>query len=432
MSFEDEELRAALTEDSGSWTTALQKSDKGAIKPNMTNAYMLLKWGLEGHRWLAFDEFLGEPVVTGETPWKRAGHAWLDRDALQARLRLNSVYGVDFHTQLIHDAVENVAADNSYHPVRKYLEGLKWDGRCRINEWLMTYLGADPAHGGDCRRYLGLAGSWWLMGAVARVLNPGCRFDNVLIFEGRQGAFKSTALRILGGEWFLDTPIVIGDKDAYQMLRGKWLVELAELDSFNKAESTKAKAFFSSPVDTYRASYGRRAADVPRQCVFAGTTNEEAYLRDSTGNRRYWPVFARQIKPDDLRRDRDQLWAEAYYRVKEGEPYWPEDEHRDAFDQQQTLRLIEDPWESVIGLWLAQPEIEIQVDTEGITTHQVLRDAIEVDAAKMDERAMQMRVAKALKNLGLTRRESKSARHLGSRYVYVRLAGVQVGTGRDQ
>jgi putative DNA primase/helicase len=440
VSYEDEEYRAAMAEDGTDWQSLLHRSSPpkdrpdlpGAIKPTIHNACLLLRWGLEAHRWLSYDEFLGEPIVK-DAPWPRmGGKAWTDQDALDARHRINSQFNIDLQTALVHDACDIVARQNPVHPVREYLAGLSWDGKVRINTWLMDYLGADQRHGGDCRRYLGLVGSWWLMGAVARVMKPGCRFDNVLIFEGKQGAFKSTALRILGGEWFLDTPIILGDKDAYQMLRGKWLIELAELDSFNKAESTKAKAFFSSPVDSYRPSYGRRSIDVPRQCVFAGTTNEEAYLRDSTGNRRYWPVYAKCIKPDELRRDRDQLWAEAYYRVKEGEPYWPEDEHRDAFDQQQTLRLIEDPWESVIGLWLAQPEITIQSDTDGITTHQVLQDAIKVDPAKMDERGMQMRVAKVLRSLGFVRREWKAGRKSGSRYVYVRQNAVEVGTGGDR
>lgn len=428
MSYEDEEFRAAQIADGTDWQSALQKTDKGSIKPNMTNAYLLMRWAIEGNRWLAYDEFAGEPVVVDETPWKRSQKTWQDADALAARLRLNSLYGVDLPNPLVHDAAELVARDNAFHPVKQYLTGLKWDGRCRINEWLMRYLGAVTTHGGDCRQYLGCAGSMWLMGAVARIMDPGCRFDYVLIFEGRQGAFKSTALRILGGDWTLDTPIVIGDKDAFQMLRGKWIVELAELDSLNKAESTKAKAFFSSPTDTYRASYGRRAADVARQCVFAGTTNEEAYMRDGTGNRRYWPVLATTILPDELRRDRDQLWAEALVQYQEGIPYWPSDEHRPLFEIQQSLRLIEDPWEAVIGHWLAQPEIALEADTEGITTHQVLTEALKIDVGKLDERAMQMRVAKALKNLGFTRRQIGQRKGLaGSRYVYVRLTSSQGG-----
>ena len=428
MSYEDEEYRAAQIADGSGWLDQLQKSDKGAIRPNMHNAYLCVKWGLEANRWLKFDEFAGEPVVIGDTPWRRSQKTWQDADALASRLRLNSLHGVDFPNPLIHDAAELVARDNAFHPVREYLTGLKWDGRCRINEWLMRYLGAVTSHGGDCRQYLGSAGSMWLMGAVARVMDPGCRFDYVLIFEGRQGAYKSTALRILGGDWTLDTPIIIGDKDAFQMLRGKWIVELAELDSLNKAESTKAKAFFSSPTDTYRASYGRRAADVARQCVFAGTTNEEAYLRDSTGNRRYWPVLATTILPDDLRRDRDQLWAEALVQYQEGIPYWPSDEFRHLFEDQQSLRLIEDPWEAVIGAWLMDAEVSMQADTEGITTLEVMRDALKIEPGKMTERAEQMRVAKALKNLGLTRRQIGSRKgRTGSRHVYIRTTSEKGG-----
>src|SRR5690606_6798161 len=119
-----------------------------------------------------------------------------------------------------------------------------------------------------------------------------------LILEGAQGAGKSTALSVLGGEWFMDSPFSLGDKDAYQTIRGKWIVELGELDRFNKAESTKAKQFFSAYIDTCRESYGRRTIDVPRQCVFAGTTNQDEYLKDTTGNRRYWPVLCQAVDID--------------------------------------------------------------------------------------------------------------------------------------
>jgi len=431
MSYEDEEYRAAQAADGRNWDSLLRRSDKGFIKPTMQNAYLLVKHGLRGFQWLAFDEFLGEPVCKDGVPWPRRQRTWSDHDALQARLMIDATYGVDLGTQLVHDAVEAVAAENAYHPVRQYLQGLVWDQEPRIDLWLRHYLKADAEKGGDCRLYLSRAGAWWLIGAVARVMQPGCRMDNVLILEGAQGAYKSTALSILGGDWFLDTPIVIGDKDAYQTIRGKWIVELAELDSLNKAESTKAKAFFSSPNDTYRPSYGRRPVDVPRQCVFSGTTNEESYMRDGTGNRRYWPVDVKSIRPDELRRDRDQLWAEAYARYLEGARWWPEGEEREAFEAQQTLRLIPDPWEAAIALWLAKPEIATQVRTEGVTTFQALRDGADVEVGRMDERAQQMRVAKAFRALGLQKRESKAARKTGSRYVYVRVADETDDEGRD-
>lgn len=434
MSYEDEEYKAAMQGDGQDWRSGLQKTNGGAIKPTITNVYLAVKWEIHGNQWLAFDQFLGEAVVTGETPWARdsEGRTWSDQDTLQARLRLNSLYGVDFGSQLVHDAVEAVARDNSFHPVRKYLQALRWDGVPRLDTWLHRYLGADETKGGDCRLYLKLAGAWWMIGAVARVMKPGCRMDNVLIFEGKQGAYKSTALSILAGEWFLDTPIVIGDKDGYQALRGKWIIELAELDSLNKAESTKAKAFFSSPKDSFRPSYGRRPVDCPRQCVFGGTTNEDSYMRDGTGNRRYWPVEIDSIRIKELTRDRDQLWAEAFARFNAGERWWPEGDDRDEFEAQQALRLIPDPWEAAIGDWLAQPEVALRCRTRGVTTFEVLRHACKVEEGRMDERSQQMRVAKALRGLGLKKRESKLARETGSRYVYVLVEDEKVGTGRDR
>lgn len=432
MSYEDEEYRAAMSADGQDWKAQLQKSNSGGVKATIVNVYQSIKWGLEAHQWLGFDQFLGESVFTGDPPWTPDARSWSDQDTLQARLLLNSMHGVDFGSQLVHDAVEAVSRENSFHPVRKYLQGLTWDGIPRLDTWLHRYLGADETKGGDCRLYLKLAGSWWMIGAVARVMKPGCRMDNVLIFEGRQGAFKSTALSILAGEWFLDTPIVIGDKDAYQVLRGKWIVELAELDSLNKAESTKAKAFFSSPKDTYRPSFGRRAVDFYRQCVFGGTTNEDSYMRDGTGNRRYWPVEINNIQPKDLHRDRDQLWAEAYARFTQGERWWPDGDEREAFEAQQALRLIPDPWEAAIGDWLAQPDVAMRAKTEGVTTFEVLRNACKVEEGRMDERSQQMRVAKALRGLGLVKRESKTGRHVGRRHLYFIVEAAKVGTGWDQ
>lgn len=433
MSYEDEEYRAAMAADGQDWKSQLQKSDKGSIKPTLHNACLMLKWGCDAHQWLVYDEFSDEPVVTGTTPWHRTARQWQDADALEARLRLGSIHGVDLPTPMMHDAAELVARQRRVHPVRDYLNGLTWDGKARLNEWLIRYLGAVTTHGGDCRQYLGCIGSMWMIGAVARVMTPGIKFDYLLIFEGPQGAGKSSTLQVLGGEWTLDTPIVIGDKDAYQALRGKWIVELAELDSFNKAESTKAKAFFSSGTDSYRASYGRRVQDVPRQAVFAGTTNEEAYLRDGTGNRRYWPFLARRAQLAELARDRDQLWAEAVVQWREEIPYWPQPHHREIFAVQQALREIEDPWETIIAIYIDDAEIEFALKQDGITTHQVLKDAIRIDAAKMDERAMQMRVAKCLRRLGLVRRQagSRQARS-GSRYVYVRPTSDESEKGGSQ
>lgn len=161
-----------------------------------------------------------------------------------------------------------------------------------------------------------------------------------------------------------------------------------------------------------RLPYGSRTVDLPRQCVFSDTTNQDEYLRDGTGNRRYWPVLCIKAAIDQLARDRDQLWAEAVVQYRAGITWWPHDDMKSAFEAQQQLREISDPWEAVISVWLAQPDIELRVVKEEVTTAEILRDCLKIQPERMDERAMQMRVAKALRVLGFERRQStdRSAR----------------------
>lgn len=410
---------AAAQLEGDAWQHSLDRTDQGAIKPTLKNCFLMLKFGLNGLGFLAFNEFLGEVVMTSEPPWGGEPGPWTDTDDLRARLRLGSLFAVDYRTEIIAAAVQLVADERRVHPVRDYLRGLEWDGTSRVFTWLEKYLGAATFLDPESQRYLGAVGSMWLIGAVARVMRPGCKMDTVLILEGMQGKGKSSALRVLAGEWFSDTPFALGDKDSFQSLRGKWIVELAELDALNKAEATRAKAFFSSAVDNFRPSYGRRTLDHPRQAVFAGTTNADEYLRDSSGNRRYWPVLCTHIDIDALTQDRDQLWAETVALYDEGVEWWPRAEFREAFDRQQQLREISDPWEAIIARWLAEPDVALLARGGGIATGDVLSDCLKVEAARLDERAMQMRVARCLRSCGLIRVQVRSrAGRAARRHVY--------------
>lgn len=238
-----------------------------------------------------------------------------DHHEAEVGLMLARQYGIHAPTSVIHEAISWAAHRNRYSPVADYLEGLEWDGVPRLSTWCARYLGApDDA----VTRAMARA---WMVQAVARGMEPGCKADAVLILKGKQGSGKSTSLSILGGEWFRDTPIDLSSKDRFSALQGAWLYELAELDSLRRAEAQTLKAFVSSQRDSYRPSYARNTRDTPRTTTFAGTTNDDEFLQDSTGSRRWWVIETTTCDLGALKEDRDQLWAEAVDAYRRGEPW---------------------------------------------------------------------------------------------------------------
>jgi predicted P-loop ATPase len=307
---------------------------------------------------LAYNEFTGgyrvrktppAPVITEagkeiDDNFDTAGVRWLER------------HYVFLKPPAVHAVVNLVATRHSFHPVREYLDALApWDGELRIGEWLKTYCGVIDSDE-EPNKFAMAAGKKFLIAAVARILSPGAKEDHVLVLEGRQGIGKSTVVRILAGdEFYSDQLGEMGSKDASMQLRGIWIMELAELGQLLRAEPAQAKAFFSRQTERFRLPYGRRLAIMPRQCVFIGTINNDTWLGDETGNRRYWPVACNKIKLDDLRRDRDQLWAEALHLYRAGEPsYFTEKEQNliAQAEEEQRARLLEDPWDDRIGEFL--------------------------------------------------------------------------------
>lgn len=315
-------------------------------------------------------------------------------------------------------AVMAAARANTFHPVRTYLEGLRWDGAPRLDTWLSKYFGVEQTP------YAKAVGVMWAISAVARIMRPGEKVDTMLILEGEQGTGKSSGLAALVPEpdWYSDTPIDIRHKqDAFQVLQGKWIYEIGELHSFRGQDATRIKNFLSSSSDNYRASYGKRNRAYPRHCVFAGTTNEKQYLTDRSGNRRFWPVTCNKVDVAAIKADRDQLWAEAVARFESNEPWHVTDSAMAALvlEQQEERLAAEDPWTDLVLRWLDSPTVPVEgsqgersiVDiSNGFTTNDVLLGAIGVKRDQLD-RSRATRIGPILLALGY---DSKQVRIPGT------------------
>lgn len=381
------------------WRQLLVRSDKGKLIAHTNNVITILTHHPKLKGLLAYNEFSGRVEKLHAPAFGGDAGEWGDSDDLRLMYWLGNNMALHVKDESCAKAAKAVADQNSFHPVRDYLQGVKWDGWQRLDHWLFTYMGVPL-----CEYSMAVARKW-LISAVARVMRPGCKADAVLILYGTQGRGKSTALKVLAGrDWFMDTPIAIGQKDAYEAIRGRWVVELGELDSLNKAENTAAKVFFSSEADTFRPSYARHAVRIPRQCVFSGTTNHFVHLKDSTGNRRYWSVCVGNIDLPALAEDRDQLWAEAVHLFNAGEPWWELPEERPLFDAAQEKHRLADPWESLILDWLDEPAQFTQSDYR---SEDILVDCLKVPPERVTAQ-MQSRVVSILERLRFTRHRPRS------------------------
>ncbi|MCB1502163.1 MAG: toprim domain-containing protein [Bauldia sp.] len=380
---------------------------------------------------LVFDEFRQEIVVNRSLPWDEVGaivpRPWGDADDVRCAewLQRNEI---NVAPVVVSRSVGAVARDIRVHPVRDYLTGLAWDGTPRLETWTLRYLGADDT---PLNRAFG---SLWMISAVARIMRPGAKVDHMLILEGPQGAKKSTALKVLAGDaWFTDELAEIGSKDAAQQMRGIWIIEIAELDAIGRAEVSRIKAFLTRTVDRYRPPYERYVIDVPRQCVFAGSVNPDTYLRDETGNRRFWPVRCGQIDLDGLRLDRDQLWAEAVALFRAGAVWWLDDPKVVALaEAEQEARHQSDAWDALTERWLAfetrrvnngyanyddwrYEEVERATPLADVSVGEILQHAIGLEPGRWT-RGDQMRVAAYLKRQNWKRYRARSGKALEWRY----------------
>ena len=335
-----------------SWMDKLICGDRGPVACE-ANVVLALRADAAFVGRLRFNE-LALAVECGPLPWRACDgwRSWTDLDDYNLAVWMQN-RGVLVKDTACTKAVQIVAADHPCHPVRAYLDecATKWDGTKRLDGWLATYLGVKPETGQE--EYLIQVGRCWPVSAVARVYNPGAKADCAFVLEGSQGKLKSSAIAALcpREEWFTDQISDLGTKDSSQDLAGKWLVELPELSAMGRADIKQVKAYLSRKVDHYRASYGRRSGDYPRQCVFAGTTNESTYIGDTTGGRRFWPVVVGMIDLDALKRDRDQLWGEAVHAYRAHEQWWLTAEAEVAAVQEQDARRVVDPWEEPVLKW---------------------------------------------------------------------------------
>lgn len=367
--------------------------EKGRPVPNLANAMLLLRSAPVLQEAFAYDQMLCAAILTRPIPGavdELDGRPVRDTDVSALQEWIQKAGLMKIGREVVHQAVDLRAQERAFHPVREYLDGLEWDGTARVCGWLSTYLGSERTP------YTEGIGTMFMVALVARVFDPGCKADYMLVLEGEQGARKSTACAILGGPWFSDSlPDVTAGKDVSQHLPGKWLIEIGELSAMSRAESATLKAFITRPVERYRPSYGRKEVIEPRQCVFIGTTNQAVYLRDETGGRRFWPVRVTKIDTDALRRDRDQLFAEAVHLYRGGTTWWP----GSAFERQhikpeQEARFETDAWEEIVADWLT--------GTSRTTISDVAKMALHIETPRIGT-ADQRRISAILERLGWTR-----------------------------
>jgi predicted P-loop ATPase len=378
------------------WDWLLRKN--GEIHPGLTNVYDCLLNFPEWKGVVAFDEFSQRTVKLKPPPYYggEVGE-WDSTDDSRTAMWLTRKLYSQVSSATVLEAVETLAKTNSFHPVRDWLNSLPpWDGVRRIDRWLHDYLNV------PLTEYSRRVSAFFLRGMIARVMNPGCKFDYCLVLEGPQGKGKSTAVSILGGLWYGDTDLDLSNKDSMAALLGKWVYEFSEMGSVTRAEASKQKSFLSRQRDDFRPVYARRQITIPRQVVFVGTINEWEWNKDPTGGRRFWPVeVAGLLNLDGLREMREQLFAEALHDYRDGKRYWPTpDEQRELFDPEQLKREQGEGLVDALHDWVYK-----QVAAFSIAD--AVMSGLNMDASKLT-RDMQTRVGIALRKLGCGRVEKRN------------------------
>lgn len=341
-----------------SWMKKLDIDRTGVALSTIDNICIVLENDPYFRGRIAFDEFEKCEVAMGDLPWRQVswGNRRLtDRDDASIRHYLERAYGIA-QKEKMRDAMQVLSIRTAFHPVKDYLNAAVWDGQERVETLLVDYLGAEDSD------YVRTVTRKTLVAAVARIFNPGVKFDTILVTVGPQGVKKSMIFGKLGGRWFSDSfsfsTLAKNETKATEQIQGAWIVEIPEMSGMAKAEVEHVKHFVSKREDRYRVAYGHRVEFFPRQCIFVGTTNEDDFLRDTTGNRRYWPVRVMTSEPvADVDRDLTddevaQIWAEAVYLYKAGEELYLTGEQAVEAAQAQRAHTKEHPWTGPVQEYL--------------------------------------------------------------------------------
>lgn len=350
---------------------------------------------------LRYNLFTERAEFEHKAPWHKIGNKvnWDDNDTRLFRYWLSTNQHFNVSKDICDDTAYIIAHQRSYHPIKDYLENIRWDGVPRLDRLLTVYCGASD------EPWIHELSKNTFIAACARIYKPGCKHDHILILEGEtQGKGKSTFIEIMGGTYAKSFNVLAKEKDTIAYMRGAWLIEMAEMATLNLDEVEAMKAFITRSVDTVRLSYDRFEGDRARQSIFIGTTNHTAatpYLKDKTGNRRFWTVETGIIELAKLRRDRDQLWAEAFFRYNQGEPWWITDENIESqVRKEQAKRLETDTWEETIAGYLAELRFNMEEhEMPVLTTSHILQHALFMPLSRV-KRSEQLRVSLIMRKLG--------------------------------
>ena len=340
------------TEDD-SWLEKLETNKNGKNLNTINNIVIILKndYNLKGK--IVFNEFTQRPMLKGKTPWNKCTKIWGDEDDSNLRNYIEKVYGIKGEKP-IKDAWTIVLYENMYHPIRDYIKDIGWDKEKRVETLFIDYLGAED------NEYIREVTKCTLVGAVKRVFEPGAKFDTAIVLVGAQGKGKTEIVKRLGGEWFNNSLTTFKGKEAYEQLQGSWIIELGELEAMRNVDLQTVKHFMTKTEDHFRGAYTRHVKCNKRQCIFIGTSNTYDFLKDPTGDRRFYPIDLEKTKITknifkDLTKDEiNQIWGEAYYLYKKGQKSYIDDiKILRAAEKEQQGHREDSPFQGVIENYLS-------------------------------------------------------------------------------